>query len=429
MRIYDILAKKKNGGELTKEEIFSFVEGVTDQSVPDYQIAAFTMAVCIRGMTDSETFALTEAMASSGDMLDLSRFGEKSADKHSTGGVGDKTSLICAPIAAALGCKIAKMSGRGLGHTGGTVDKLEAVRGYTTAMSEEEFITQADKVGIVIAGQTAALAPADKRIYAVRDVTATVDSIPLIASSIMSKKLAAGAKNIVLDVKVGSGAFMKTRETAEELAGTMVRIGERFGRRVRAVITDMDKPLGCTVGNLLEVAEAAAVLRGEKDDSYLREVSLELAANMVSLANGIAYEEAHRRCVSTLGADGLAIKKFGEWLTAQHAEPEFVERVLCEPFESDFFRAAHRLELRAPEGAYGFRLDAERVGEAAVLLGAGREKIGDIIAPCAGIELKKEPDEPIVGGDIIAELYSDEEERLGRALEMLRSGVEFEVKA
>lgn len=343
MRIYDILAKKKNGGELTKEEIFSFVEGVTDQSVPDYQIAAFTMAVCIRGMTDSETFALTEAMASSGDMLDLSRFGEKSADKHSTGGVGDKTSLICAPIAAALGCKIAKMSGRGLGHTGGTVDKLEAVRGYTTAMSEEEFITQADKVGIVIAGQTAALAPADKRIYAVRDVTATVDSIPLIASSIMSKKLAAGAKNIVLDVKVGSGAFMKTRETAEELAGTMVRIGER--------------------------------------------------------------------------------------LTAQHAEPEFVERVLCEPFESDFFRAAHRLELRAPEGAYGFRLDAERVGEAAVLLGAGREKIGDIIAPCAGIELKKEPDEPIVGGDIIAELYSDEEERLGRALEMLRSGVEFEVKA
>ena len=262
MRMYDILEKKKNGNELSQEEIAFFVKGYTEGSVPDYQASALCMAICLRGMTSKETEALTLEMAHSGDTVDLSRFGSFSVDKHSTGGVGDKTTLVVAPLVASLGMKVAKMSGRGLGHTGGTVDKLESVPGFRTSLSEEEFLAQVEKAGVAVVGQTAALAPADKKIYALRDVTATVDSIPLIASSILSKKLAAGAHTIVLDVKVGAGAFMKTQEDAVNLAQTMVKIGTSQGRKMAALLTDMDAPLGYAVGNALEMKEAISVLRG-----------------------------------------------------------------------------------------------------------------------------------------------------------------------
>ena len=277
--MYDIIEKKRNGYSLSEEEIRFFIQGYTDGSIPDYQASALCMAIYFRGMDDQEISILTDAMAHSGDTVDLSRFGNLSADKHSTGGVGDKTSLIVIPVVASLGAKLAKMSGRGLGHTGGTVDKLESIPGYQTAMDGETFMQQVEKVGLAIVGQSGNLTPADKKLYALRDVTATVDSIPLITSSIMSKKLAAGAHNIVLDVKVGSGAFMKTPEQARELAVKMVTIGKLCGRNMAAVLSNMDVPLGTHIGNALEVKEALGVLRGEIHND-LREVCEVLASNI-----------------------------------------------------------------------------------------------------------------------------------------------------
>ncbi|MBR5441834.1 MAG: thymidine phosphorylase, partial [Clostridia bacterium] len=260
MRVYDIIKKKRDGGELTTAEIEFFIKGYVDGTIPDYQAAALCMAIFYVGMTERETADLTMAMAQSGDTVDLSRFGNDTVDKHSTGGVGDKTTLIVAPIVSSLGCVMAKMSGRGLGHTGGTIDKLEAIEGFNTALSPEEFFAQVEKIGVAVVGQTGNLTPADKKLYALRDVTATVDSIPLIASSIMSKKLAAGSHTIVLDVKYGSGAFMKTPEDAEALAREMVKIGNNCGRNTSAVITNMERPLGLNIGNALEVREAIDVL-------------------------------------------------------------------------------------------------------------------------------------------------------------------------
>ena len=291
MRMYDIIRKKRDGEALSEEEIRAFVKGYAGGEIPDYQAAALIMACFIRGLSNEETVILTDAMAHSGDTLDLSRFGDITVDKHSTGGVGDKTTLIVAPVAASLGATVAKMSGRGLGHTGGTVDKLESIPGYRTALPAEDFLAQAGRVGIAVIGQTGNLTPADKKIYALRDVTATVDSIPLIVSSIMSKKIAAGSRSIVLDVKVGSGAFMKTVEDAERLATKMVEIGKLSGRRIAAVLTDMDVPLGQDVGNAMEVAEAVRVLRNEVHGD-LRDVSEVLAAHMVRLSLGLPYEEA-----------------------------------------------------------------------------------------------------------------------------------------
>ncbi|MBQ3894737.1 MAG: pyrimidine-nucleoside phosphorylase, partial [Clostridia bacterium] len=398
MRMYDILQKKRYGEELTREEIEFFIKGYTEGSVPDYQAAAFCMAVCFAGMTDRETAALTDAMARSGDTVDLSRFGNLSVDKHSTGGVGDKTSLILCPIVSSLGCKVAKMSGRGLGHTGGTVDKLESIPGYRTSLSEEEFLDQVEKTGLALIGQTGNLTPADKKLYALRDVTATIDSIPLITSSIMSKKLAAGSKNIVLDVKTGSGAFMKTPEDAEKLAENMVRIGKSCGRNVSALLTDMDRPLGFAVGNSLEVIEAVNVLKGlEKGDLY--EVSVSLATEMVSLVKSISPEAARREVENAIES-GKAFAKMKEWIAAQGGDTSVLD-------DTDLFpKAAFAYEVRAPKGGRIRKMNAEDIGKAAASLGAGRISKEDPIDHAAGIVLAKKTGDSVKKGDVIATLFT-----------------------
>ena len=315
MRMVDLIEKKRDGGVLTDEEIRFIIEGFTAGAIPDYQMSAFAMTVFYRGMDAHETAVLTDAMMHSGDTIDLSRFGDKSVDKHSTGGVGDKTTLIVAPIVASLGGKMAKMSGRGLGHTGGTVDKLESIPGFRTTLSAEEFMQQVEDVGVAVIGQSGNLTPADKKLYALRDVTATIDSLPLITSSIMSKKLAAGSHSIVLDVKVGSGAFMKTAEDGRKLAESMVTIGKACGRRVTAVMTNMDIPLGYRIGNALEVMEAVDVLRGHGSDD-LREVCTALAENMLMLCNGWDEERA-RAEVAEAVASGKAFETMKKWIAAQ----------------------------------------------------------------------------------------------------------------
>lgn len=323
MTMYELITKKKHGGELSADEIKYLVDGFTDGTIPDYQMSALCMAVCFNGMTDRETADLTLAMAESGDMVDLSCFGDKSSDKHSSGGVGDKTTLIVAPIVASLGGIVAKMSGRGLGHTGGTVDKLESIEGYKTELTPDEFMQISEKCGLCVCGQSGNLAPCDKKLYALRDVTATVDSIPLIVSSIMSKKIAAGSKNIMLDVKCGSGAFMKTKEDAKKLAEGMVEIGKRCGRNTKALITNMDTPLGFAVGNSLEVIEAIDVLKG-KIHGDIRDVSVSLASGLVSSLRGISEKEARVLCENAID-DGSAFLKFREWIALQGGNVSFAD--------------------------------------------------------------------------------------------------------
>ncbi|MBO7503616.1 MAG: pyrimidine-nucleoside phosphorylase [Clostridia bacterium] len=417
MRMYDILQKKRYGEELTREEIGFFIKGYTEGSVPDYQAAAFCMAVCFAGMTDRETAALTDAMARSGDTVDLSRFGNLSVDKHSTGGVGDKTSLILCPIVSSLGCKVAKMSGRGLGHTGGTVDKLESIPGYRTSLSEEEFLDQVERTGLALIGQTGNLTPADKKLYALRDVTATIDSIPLITSSIMSKKLAAGSKNIVLDVKTGSGAFMKTPEDAEKLAENMVRIGKSCGRNVSALLTDMDRPLGFAVGNSLEVIEAVNVLKGlEKGDLY--EVSVSLATEMVSLVKSITPESARREVENAIET-GKAFAKMKEWIAAQGGDTSVLD-------DTDLFpKAAFAYEVRAPKGGRIRKMNAEDIGKAAAILGAGRISKEDPIDHAAGIVLEKKTGDSVKKGDVIATLFTNNEASVAQAEERFLSALEI----
>ena len=358
-----------------------------------------------------------EAIASSGDSVDLSEFGELSVDKHSTGGVGDKTTLIVAPIAAALGCKVAKMSGRGLGHTGGTVDKLEAFPGYDVSLSPERFRRQVRDIGISVVGQSGNLAPADKKLYALRDVTATVDSIPLITSSIMGKKLPSGAHSIVLDVKCGSGAFMKTADDATVLAEKMVRIGNMSGRRTAALITNMDVPLGRAIGNSLEVKEAIEVLRGG-GPSDLIEVSLELSAILVHLAFKMPVSEA-RECVRRAIDDGLAFEKFKEWIAAQGADPSYAENTKL------FECAKYSRSITAAADGYISAMDAEMIGEAAVALGAGRETKDDMIDFTAGIVLEKKTADRVATGDLIATLYTSDKTKLDTAEKLFRSAVSF----
>lgn len=404
MRLYDIIAKKRDGYSLTDDEIRFFVDVVTSGEAPDYEISAFLMAAFIRGLDERECATLTDAMAHSGDVIDLSVFGELSVDKHSTGGVGDKTSLILSPIVAALGCKVAKMSGRGLGHTGGTVDKLESIPGYKTSLSAEEFISTADKVGVALVGQSGNMAPADKKLYALRDVTATVNSIPLITSSIMSKKLAAGAKNIVLDVKLGSGAFMKSIQDAEKLAKSMVDIGKRCGRSISAFITSMDAPLGYAVGNSLEVVEAVKVLTG-KAHGPLRDICVSLAAEMVSLVKKISSEEAKALVVETLDS-GAAFEKFKEWIAAQGGDT----RYLCDT--AIFPAARYTREVHAKRDGFITAIDAEKVGICSVLLGAGREKKEDVIDHAAGVTLSCTVGDYVKAGDVLCTLYTNNETRL-----------------
>ena len=415
MRMYDLITKKKHGEELSTAEIQSMIEGFTCGTIPDYQMSAMLMAICLRGMTEREMGDLTLAMADSGERVDLSGFGTATVDKHSTGGVGDKTTLIACPIAAACGARIAKMSGRGLGHTGGTVDKLESIPGFQTTLSREDFLATVRRTGLSLVGQSDNLAPADKKLYALRDVTATVDSIPLIASSIMSKKIAAGSSAILLDIKMGSGAFMKTQSDALELARSMVSIGKSAGRKTAAIVTDMDVPLGAAIGNALEVAEAVEILQG-KGPADLRETSLTLAADMLRLIGRGGFDECRKLAEKAL-ADGSAFRTFRAMTEAQGGNVSCLDRPEKLP------QAAFRQEIALP--AYGFitRMDTEAIGRAACLLGAGRETKGSSIDMAAGIRLLKKTGDYAETNEPIAILYTSEENRLAAAADLYRSAL------
>lgn len=417
MRMYDIIEKKKIGESLTDDEIHFVIDGYVKGTIPDYQVSPLLMAIYFSGMDDRETAALTKAMMNSGDVVDLSEFGDATVDKHSTGGVGDKTSLVVAPIMASLGCKMAKMSGRGLGHTGGTVDKLESIPGFKTSLSPDEFFDQVRNTGLAIIGSTANLAPADKKLYALRDVTATVDSVPLIASSIMSKKLAAGAHNIVLDVKIGSGAFMKTEEDGRTLARKMVDIGKSFGRNIAAVVTNMDRPLGFAVGNSLEVLEAVSVLKNESRGD-LRDICVTLASNLLSLCYGWSEEESEARANEAIER-GAALEKFKEWITAQGGDASFVD----DP--SLLGKAEYTFEFKAERDGYISHMNAETIGKTASVLGAGREKKTDDIDHTAGIILKKKTGDHAEAGETLALFYTSKKEAEKTAAEMFSSALSF----
>ena len=407
MRMTDIIEKKRDKKPLDDKEIAFFVSGVTDKSIPDYQISALLMAILLNGMDKREILTLTLEMAKSGDMLDLSDL-PHTVDKHSTGGVGDKTTLIAAPMAAAMGCTVAKMSGRGLGFTGGTVDKLEAITGCKTALDINEFKSIAKKYGMCLVGQSGNFAPCDKRLYAIRDVTSTVNSIPLIASSIMSKKLAAGAKTIVLDVKYGSGAFMKTPEDAEALAREMTEIGKGAGRNMCALITNMDVPLGFAVGNALEVKEAVSVLKGPED---LTELCTALAAQMYSVSFGEAEETANEKARAALKS-GEAFKRLCLAAGAQGGD----EKLLTG--EHSFKEAEGKTDIFAQKSGYIVKTDSSLVGKASVTAGAGRETLNDKIDYSAGVVLHRKTGDFVNKGEKIAAVYG-KSERLSAAAEEL----------
>ena len=420
LRMYDIIDRKKNGEELTKSEIEYFVGGFTRGEIPDYQASALLMAIWFCGMNDRELADLTLSMAHSGDMINLDAVDGFTVDKHSTGGVGDKTTLIVAPAVAACGGKVAKMSGRGLGFTGGTIDKLESIPGFNTSVGEKKFIDNVNKIGLCIAGQTGEIAPADKKIYALRDVTATVDSIPLIASSIMSKKLAAGSKGIVLDVKCGSGAFMKTYEDAKLLAEKMTAIGQRAGRKTVALITNMDIPLGRAVGNALEVKDAVKILKNEQKDE-LYEVSVALAAHMLSLVNSKDIYECEKMIRLAI-ENGSALEKLKEAVAAQGGDISYIDDT------SKFIDASVCIEYKAEKGGYINKIDAQKIGRASVLLGAGREKKDDVIDFGAGIYLCKKTGDEVREGDTVARLYTNINEYADSALAVIKEAFDYSQK-
>ena len=415
MRMYDIIAKKRDGGELTAEEIQFFIHGYTAGTIPDYQASALLMAIVLRGMTAEETAALTVSMASSGETADLSSIPGVKADKHSTGGVGDKTTLIVAPIVASLGVKVAKMSGRGLGHTGGTVDKLESIPGMRTSIGRDEFYQIVRSVGLSLISQSGNLVPADKKLYALRDVTATVESLPLIASSVMSKKIAAGADCILLDVKVGSGAFMKTPDEAVRLAETMVSIGEHAGRRTAALVTDMSRPLGNAVGNSLEVREACDTLRG-RGPADITALSVELAANMLYLA-GRGDAERCRAMASEQIGNGKAFAKLLEMVAAQGGDTSVLED------GSRFPQAKLCREVTADRSGYLCSMDTEQIGIASMLLGAGRETKEDSIDYSAGILLRRKTGDRVEKGEPLAVFYTSSENRFAEAGKVFRDAL------
>lgn len=401
MRMYDIIAKKRDGQRLTREEIEYVVHGFTKDEIPDYQMSALLMAIYFQGMTKEETLHLTLSMAHSGDCLDLSKIQGVKCDKHSTGGVGDKVSLILGPMAASCGIPVAKMSGRGLGHTGGTIDKLESIPGFQTTMSQEEFISQVNQIGIALVGQTAHLAPADKKIYALRDVTATVESMPLIASSIMSKKLAAGADVIVLDVKCGNGAFMKNKEDACALAREMVQIGNQAGRKTIAVISDMSEPLGYGVGNGLEVLEACQVLQG-KGERRLTDLCIILGAYMLYGTGLVKTVEEGKEKMTKCITSGKAYDKFKEFVTAQGGDFSYLED------SSKLVSATYYEEVLADKTGYIKEIMAYDVGIGAMMLGAGRETKKSHLDYSAGFWLKKKKGDYVQEGDCIGICYYNE---------------------
>ncbi len=420
MNIIEIIAKKRDNKELTKEEITFFVKGVTDGSIPDYQTAALLMAIFLNGMTDRETADLTLAMADSGERVDLSSVNGLTVDKHSTGGVGDKTTLIAVPIAAALGAHTAKMSGRALGHTGGTVDKLESIPGFSTAIEPDRFIDIINKTGAAMIGQSKDIAAADKKLYALRDVTSTVESIPLITSSIMSKKIASGSDCIVLDVKCGSGAFMKTSDDAQKLAQAMLRIGKMCGKNITALITNMDIPLGNMVGNTLEVIEAVKVLKGEqKGDLY--DLCIELGANMYSLTSSKPLEECRTLAVQAVES-GRAFEKLKEIVSAQGGDVSYLDDT------SKLERSRYCFEVLSECEGYISSINCEAVGHVSNMLGAGRQKKEDTIDHSAGIELCKKTGSHVNKGEVLARLYTNNKEKLEASQEKYLSAIEFSDK-
>ncbi len=401
MNFIDIIRKKRDGNALSKEEIEYFALSAADETVPDYQLSALLMAIYLNGLDERETLELTMAMARSGDMAELSCVDGITGDKHSTGGVGDKTTLIVAPIVAECGLKVAKMSGRGLGHTGGTVDKLESVPGFRTSLETDEFISIVNTCGLCVAGQSGKLCPADKKLYGLRDVTATVDNMSLIASSIMSKKLAGGADCIVLDVKCGSGAFMKDKESAKALAEKMVEIGRGAGKKIAALITDMDAPLGYYIGNSLEVIEAVETLKGNGPGDLTR-LSVLLAAKLLELAGKGSFEECEKLAEEKI-RDGSALNKLAEMVELQGGDPEYI-------LNTDLFKSADfEYEIKAWESGYINSMNTEGIGSVCVKLGAGRERKEDSIDPSAGIILSKKTGDFCEKGETLAMLYCSDE--------------------
>lgn len=413
MRMYDLIMKKRNGGTLSRDEIFFMIEGYTKGNIPDYQMSAMMMAIYFNGMNEKETAALTMAMAESGDQLDLSGIQGIKVDKHSTGGVGDKTSLALTPMVSACGVKIAKMSGRGLGHTGGTIDKLESFQGFSTSLSEEAFIDQVNRIGISIIGQTKNLAPADKKLYALRDVTATVDNMSLIASSIMSKKLAAGADAIVLDVKTGSGAFMKEEADAMLLAGEMMTIGKNAGRKMMAVISDMDQPLGNAVGNALEVKEAIETLKGHGPADFT-ELCMTLGSCMLMVAEIAENEQQAREMLKEAVDSGKALDKLAELVEAQGGDKRMV-------YETDLLpKASSITPLLSEKDGYVEKIQCEEVGICSLILGGGRETKESAIDLSVGIVLTKKVGSHVKAGEPLAYIHSNEEAKRLACEERLR---------
>lgn len=410
MRMYDLIMKKRNGGTLTEEEINYMISEYTADRIPDYQMSAMMMAIYFQGMSEAETVALTMAMAHSGDMMDLREINGIKVDKHSTGGVGDKTSIALTPMAAACGVKIAKMSGRGLGHTGGTIDKLESFAGFSTGITAEHFLRQVNEIGISIMGQTLDIAPADKKLYALRDVTATVDNMSLIASSIMSKKLASGADAIVLDVKTGSGAFMKEEADAFALAREMVSIGNRAGRKTIAVVSDMDQPLGCAVGNALEVQEAIATLKGEGPADFT-ELCMTLGTYMLIAAGRVKEEQEARAMLAKVISDGSALNKLEQFVQAQGGNPEAVRNPALLP-KADIVE-----EIPSPCSGYVKKIDCEEIGICSLILGGGRETKESVIDLSVGLILHKKVGDYVEAGQSLATIHANDRQKFMTAKE------------
>lgn len=418
MRMYDLIMKKRNGGNLSREEIEYMIAEYTADRIPDYQMSAMMMAIYFQGMSAEETVALTMAMVHSGDMMDLSAIAGTKVDKHSTGGVGDKTSIALTPMVAACGVRIAKMSGRGLGHTGGTIDKLESFAGFTTGITEAHFVRQVNEIGVSIMGQTADIAPADKKLYALRDVTATVDNMSLIASSIMSKKLASGADAIVLDVKTGSGAFMKREEDSFALAREMVTLGNLAGRKTIAVVSDMDQPLGLAVGNALEVEEAIATLRGEGPEDFTQ-LCMMLGSYMLIAGGAAADEQEAEQKLRAVIEDGSALKKLADFVQAQGGDAEAVYDTSRLP------RAAITEEIAAPQGGYVNRIDCDEIGICSLLLGGGRETKDSAIDLAVGLILHRKVGDPVEAGESLATIYANDYDKLAAARERFLKAYHF----